>query len=153
MLDAHIKPELEIFDLGMANMAIYLLERGLVKPPLYANLLLGNLATAQADFLEIGALVSKLPPGTLWSLAGMGQAQLPVAAMAAAAAPGIRIGLEDNFWLNKERTHHASNLDLVERVHRITEILGRKIMSPAEARQKLGLAPGLRLKVDCKSVA
>ncbi len=75
MRDCGIRPELEIFDLGMANMLNYLVSRNLVQRPLYANLLFGNLATAQADFLDIGAVVSKLPEGTLWSLAGLGSVQ------------------------------------------------------------------------------
>jgi 3-keto-5-aminohexanoate cleavage enzyme len=141
MLDAGIRPELEIFDLGMANMANHLLERGLIRPPLYANLLFGGPATAQADLLEIGAVVARLPPGTTWSLAGMGSSQLGVAAVAAGLAPGVRIGLEDNLWLDADRKQPAGNDDLVERVHALARARGRAIMEPGEFRAKLGLAP------------
>jgi len=144
MLDRGIKPEIEIFDLGMLNVLSYLQTHSLVRPPIYANLLLGNIASAQADFLEIGTMVSKLPPGTIWSLAGIGAAQLPVAAMAVAAAPGVRIGLEDNLWLDAERTELASNADLVERVHDLRTILNREFMSPLELRRLLQLpAPSM----------
>jgi uncharacterized protein (DUF849 family) len=139
MRDGGILPELEIFDLGMVNMLHYLLSRNVLQRPLYANVLFGNLATAQADFLDIGAVVSKLPAETLWSLAGLGSVQLPVAALAVAAAPGVRIGLEDNLWLDPQRTRPARNLDLVERVHRLADILERPVMSPAALRQELGL--------------
>ena len=139
MRDAGVRPELEIFDLGMANVLARLQAKGLAAPPFYANLLLGNLATAQAGFLEIGALAARLPPDTVWSLAGLGAAQLPVAAMATAAAPGVRIGLEDNLWLDAARTQPASNLELVDRVHQLAGLLGRGIMVPARLRERLGL--------------
>jgi len=139
MLDRGVKPEIEIFDLGMLNVLGYLQARSLVRPPIYANLLLGNIASAQADFLEIGTMISKLPQGTIWSLAGIGAAQLPVAAMAVAAAPGVRIGLEDNLWLDAERTELASNTDLIERVQELCRILDRDFMSPLELRRLLEL--------------
>lgn len=139
MLDAGIRPEFEIFDLGMANVLAWLQTRQLTQAPCYANLLLGNPTSAQAGFLEVGALVSRLPPGTIWSLAGIGTAQLPVAAMAAAAAPGVRIGLEDNLWLDPERRRLASNPDLVERVHQLAALLHRAIMTPNQLRDALGL--------------
>lgn len=139
MLDRGIRPELEIFDLGMVNMLRYLLDRQLIAEPVYANLLLGNIATAQPSFLEIGAIVASLPDGVLWSMGGIGTAQLPVAAMAAAAAPGVRIGLEDNLWLDPDRTLPASNLELVSRVHRFAALLHREVMTPNELRERLAL--------------
>lgn len=139
MLEAGVKPELEIFDLGMVNVLHYLIDRGMLEPPFYANLMLGNLASAQARFLDIGSLVSALPAQLTYSLAGIGRAQLAVAGMAAAAAPGVRIGLEDNLWLDQQRTQPASNLDLVQRVHALAALLGRTVMTPLEFRSKLGL--------------
>ncbi len=139
MADRGIKPELEIFDLGMCNMLEYLLDRGLVRPPLYANLLFGNLATAQARLLEMGVLIERLPPDTLYSLAGLGATQLNVAAIAAATAPGVRIGLEDNLWLDPARQRLATNGELVGRVHQFAAGLGRRIATSGEVRQLLGL--------------
>jgi len=143
MLERGILPEIEIFDLGMANVLHFLQDRGLVTRPAYANLLFGNLATAQADFLEIGAVVSRLPTGTIWSLAGIGASQLPVAAMAAAAAPGVRIGLEDNLWLDAGRTRLARNVELVERVHALAALMDRPVMPSNDLRAALQVpAPG-----------
>ena len=139
MSERGIRPELEIFDLGMVALLGWMLERGILDVPAQANLLFGNLATAQGDLPDIGALVGRLPAGTIWSLAGLGATQLPVAGVAAAAAPGVRIGLEDNLWLDAERTQPATNLDLVGRVHALAEAQGRTIMTPAELRTKLGL--------------
>jgi len=143
MLERGILPEIEIFDLGMANVLHFLQDKGLVTRPAYANLLFGNLATAQADFLEIGAVVSRLPTGTIWSLAGIGASQLPVAAMAAAAAPGVRIGLEDNLWLDAGRTRLARNVELVERVHALAALMDRPVMPSNDLRAALQVpAPG-----------
>jgi len=143
MLERGILPEIEIFDLGMANVLHFLQDKGLVTRPAYANLLFGNLATAQADFLEIGAVVSRLPTGTIWSLAGIGASQLPVAAMAAAAAPGVRIGLEDNLWLDAGRTRLARNVELVERVHALAALMDRPVMPSNDLRAALQIpAPG-----------
>jgi len=139
MHDRGIVPELEVFDLGMVNVISYLRERGLVQPPMYANLLFGNVATAQADLLEIGAMVSRLPEGVTWGVAGLGAAQLPMAALGAAWAPAVRIGLEDNLWLDAERTRLASNLDLLHRIHSLAAALERPIMSSSQFRGLLGL--------------
>jgi len=137
MAERGIVPEIEMFDLGMVNVLHYLQERRLVPDRAYANLLFGNLATAQADLFEIGALVSRLPAGTVWSIAGLGAAQLPVAAVGAAMAPGVRIGLEDNLWIDNGRTELATNVGLVERVHRLAELVGRRVMTGPELRERL----------------
>jgi uncharacterized protein (DUF849 family) len=139
MQERGIRPEVEIFDLGMVNMLHYLQARGLVAAPAVANLLVGNVASAQADLLEIGTLVSRLPAGTIWSLAGLGAAQLPVAAIATAMAPGVRIGLEDNLWMDADRATLATNTALTERVHQLASLVGRRVMTPAEFRARLAL--------------
>ena len=139
MRERGIRPEVEVFDIGMLAVLRRLLERGALEAPAYVNVLVGNLATAQADLADIGALVSRLPAGTVWSLAGLGAAQLPVAAIAVAAAGGVRIGLEDNLWLDAERRSPATNVELVERVHALAAVLGRPIMAPDTLRSKLGL--------------
>ncbi len=139
MSERGIRPEVEIFDLGMVAVLRKLQERNVIGAPAQVNLLFGNLATAQAELPDIGALVGRLPPETIWSLAGLGASQLPVAGIAAAAAPGVRIGLEDNLWLDPNRTLTATNLDLVGRVHTLAETQGRAIMTPTEFRAALGL--------------
>jgi uncharacterized protein (DUF849 family) len=148
MLDRGIVPELEVFDLGMANMIRYLYEREWLRAPLYANVLFGNVASAQADLLEIAAVINRLPAGTTWGLAGMGAAQLPVAALAAAWAPAVRIGLEDNLWLDRERSQPATNLELVERVHKVAAAVGRPIMAPLEFRRHLTLTPEQSVEIE-----
>lgn len=134
-----IKPEFEIFDLGMVNMLNYLINRSLAEPPFYANIILGNLATAQARFLDIGCLLSALPAEVTYSLGGVGQSQFIVAGMAAAAAPGARIGLEDNLWMDVDRAIPASNLAMVKKAHLLASLHDRKIMTPIDLRKRLGL--------------
>ncbi|NJN64555.1 MAG: 3-keto-5-aminohexanoate cleavage protein [Acidobacteria bacterium] len=142
MLERGIVPELEIFDLGMVQIAHYLVRKGLLVPPHYANILLGNIAGAQADPLHAGLIVRDLPADTLWSLAGIGDAQLPMNALAIAMGGGVRIGLEDNIWHDPWRTRLATNHSLVQRVHALAAIHQRAVMPPSELRQRLNLAPG-----------
>jgi 3-keto-5-aminohexanoate cleavage enzyme len=140
MRDRGIRPELEVFDIGMGNMMSALLRRRLIEPPLYANLLFGNIASAQARFIDIGAVITSLPSAdVVYGLAGIGPAQLPVAALAVAMAPAVRIGLEDNLWLDFERQKLATNKALVERVHALASAIGRPVMTATEARIRLGL--------------
>jgi len=138
----YILPELEAFDTGMINYAKYLEKRGLLEPPHYFNLILGNVACAQADILHTGVMVRDLPPDSLWSLGGIGDSQLMVNSIAVAADGGVRVGLEDNVWYDPARTRLASNADLVRRIHKLAEANERKVMAPAELRKLLNLQDG-----------
>lgn len=139
MLERGIRPELEVFDLGMINYARYLIQKGLLKPPYYFNLILGNIACAQADMLHLGLMIRELPGGSIWSVGGVGNYQLSMNAMALVEGGGVRVGLEDNLWYDSERTKLASNRDLVKRVVSIASSLGRKPLETREARNLLGL--------------
>lgn len=142
MKETGILPELEAFDTGMINYAKYLENKKLLIPPHYFNLLFGNIACAQADLAIAGLMVRELPPKSYWSFAGIGNAQLMINSIAIAAGGGVRVGLEDNIWFDKGRTRLASNSDLLERIHRISEANDRKIMPPSEFRQLINLKPG-----------
>jgi 3-keto-5-aminohexanoate cleavage enzyme len=137
-----IVPELEAFDAGMINYAKYLIKKGLLDPPYYFNLLLGNIACAQADILYAGIMIRDLPEHSIWSLAGIGDQQLMMNSVAIAIGGGVRIGLEDNIWYDDERTLLARNIDLLKRIHVLADANGRKIMTPEEFRQKLKLENG-----------
>lgn len=142
MLSRGIMPELEAFDAGMINYAKYLEKRGLLKPPHYFNLLMGNIACAQADLLHAGMMIRDLPPNSYWSLAGIGDFQLMMNSVAIAAGGGVRVGLEDNIWYDSGRTGLARNIDLIKRIHRLAEDNERKIMAPKELRKLLHLEKG-----------
>lgn len=141
MKERGIRPELEVFDLGMVNFAKVLIDKGLIAPPFYFNLLLGNPASAQASLLHLGALVADLPPQSIWSVAGIGRHQTVANALGVAVGDGVRTGLEDNLWYDDQRSMLATNLQLVERVGAQAAALGRAIASPAEVRVRLGLGP------------
>jgi len=142
MQERGILPELEAFDVGMINYAKYLAQKGLLQAPHYFNLLLGNIACAQPDLLHLGVMLRDLPPDSLWSVAGIGDAQLPMNGVSIACGGGVRVGLEDNLWYDSERTRLASNSDLLRRVHAMAEASERKVMAPATLRGLLKLQAG-----------
>lgn len=142
MVGRGIMPELEAFDAGMINYAKYLIARGVLRPPHYFNLILGNVACAQADLLHVGVMIRDLPPDSYWSLGGVGNAQLMMNSLAIATGGGVRVGLEDNIWFDLERTRPATNADLLRRVHTLIEANGRTLMSPASFRRRFELQPG-----------
>jgi uncharacterized protein (DUF849 family) len=142
MRERGVLPEIEAFDLGMVNYADYLAERGVLEPPHYCNLLLGNVATAQADLVHAGTMIRDLPEDTVWSLAGIGDAQLPMNAVGIAVGGGVRVGIEDTIYFDAEREQLATNEALVERVHELATLNGRDVMEPAQLRERLDLRPG-----------
>lgn len=142
MLERGIKPELEVFDLGMVNFAHVLIDKGLLTPPYYFNILLGNPATAQATLLHLGMLVNDLPADSVWSAAGIGRFQTRATALGVAIGDGVRTGLEDNLWLDDARTIKASNSLLVQRIAELAKAQGRPLATAREVRLRLGLADG-----------
>ena len=72
MKNRGIRPELEVFDLGMVNYAKYLIRKGVISPPYYFNCILGNIACAQANMLHLGLIVNELPKESIWSVGGVG---------------------------------------------------------------------------------
>lgn len=139
MKELGIVPEFEAFDIGMTNYARYLAKHSMISPPYYFNLLLGNIACAQADLLYAGIMIRDLPERSLWSLAGIGDSQLPMNSIAIAMGGGVRVGLEDNIFYDDRRTKLARNIDLLKRIHRIANDHERPVMTTQELRQLLDL--------------
>lgn len=137
-----IQPELEAFDAGMINYAKYLIKKEMLHAPYYFNLLLGNIACAQADLLHAGLMIRDLPENSYWSLAGIGDNQLMMNSVAIASGGGVRVGLEDNIYYDKKRTKLAKNSELLKRIHLLAHANEREIMTPGELRKKLNLNPG-----------
>ncbi len=135
----NIRPELEAFDIGMINYAKYLLKKGYIQKPCYFNLILGNIACAQANMLNLGLMVNELPVGSIWSAGGIGEHQIKMNVMAMISGGGVRIGLEDNIWFDEERTRLSSNIDLIKRHLRIAESLNIKPYNVKQAREVLGV--------------
>ncbi|MBP1625891.1 MAG: hypothetical protein H6Q00_366 [Holophagaceae bacterium] len=142
MRERGIKAELEAFDSGMLNYAHYLLRKGILVGPQYVNLIVGNIASAQPKLLHLGVMVNDLPEGALWALGGIGDCQAAMHMVAIAMGAGVRVGLEDNIWLDAGRTRLARNIDLVGRIHEMAAACNRPVMTSGVLRARLGLAPG-----------
>lgn len=142
MKERGVVPELEFFEIGMIDyVRDYLIPKGVLQAPFYANLLLGSLGTLAASARNLVHMVEALPAGTVWSGAGIGRYQLPVNSLAIAMGGHVRVGLEDNLWMDAEKTDPATNVRLIERVVRVAEAAGRPVSSPADARRIIGLKP------------
>lgn len=131
-----VKAELEIFDTGHLWFSKQMMAEGLLKDPLF-QLCLGIPWGAPADTTTMKAMVDNLPPGVVWAAFGIGRLQMPMAAQAVLLGGNVRVGLEDNLWLDKGVP--ATNGSLVERVVRLIECMGAKPMTPAEGRARMGL--------------
>lgn len=142
MRERDVLPELEIFDLGMADYAQYLVGRGEIGPPVYANILLGSLGTLSASASNLTTVVRALPEGTIWAAAGIGRFQFHVNGLAIAMGGHVRVGLEDNIWMDPEtKREPATNARLIQRIIAMARAYGREIASCADARRLLGLRP------------
>jgi uncharacterized protein (DUF849 family) len=137
-----IRPQLEIRDSGAAYVANELLDRGVLEPPLYANLLLGSVDAAPATAGELAHLVAALPPGTTWAAGGIGAFQLPMNAIALFMGGHVRTGLADNPGMDAERRRPATNAGLVTRVVELARIADRLVDTPSGVRVRLGLDRG-----------
>jgi uncharacterized protein (DUF849 family) len=134
-----IKPELEIFDYGMAHYAGYLQQKGIIEENAYANLLLGSLGTVPAHPKHIAGLIETLPADTIWAATGIGRFAFEMQRHAISMGGSIRVGLEDCIYMDAEKTELATNEKLVRRAIDVAETVGRKISSPVETRALLGL--------------
>ena len=123
-----VKPELEAFDSGMINYVKYLIKKSILKPPFYFNLIFGMIANAQADLSYIGLAIKDLPENSYWSLGGVGDFQLRVNTLAIAFGGGVRVGLEDNIFYDRQRNKLAKNIELLKRIHDLAGIFERPIM-------------------------
>lgn len=139
MHERGIVPEWELFDLGMADYARYLIDRKVLVGPHYANILLGSLGTLAATPENLCAMVRALPEGTTWSATGIGRFQFAINALAVTMGGHVRVGLEDNLFYDAARTRLATNAGLIERVVRLARAAEREIATPDEARRMIGL--------------
>jgi 3-keto-5-aminohexanoate cleavage enzyme len=138
MRDRGIMPELEIFDLGMADFTHYLIEKGFIAPPIYANILLGNLGTLAATPDNLCAVVRALPRGAVWAATGVGRFQFFVNSLAIVMGGHVRVGLEDAIYYDWNHRSLATNAGLIDRVVRLAQAVGRPISTAAQTRAMLG---------------
>ena len=132
-----VRPELEVFDTGHLVMVKDLIAEGLLDDPVMIQLCMGIAYGAPDDPNTLLALVNQIPAGATFSAFSIGRMQLPYVAMAVLAGGNVRVGLEDNLYLN--RGELATNAQLVERAVKILDNMSVSVMSPQEVRTKLKL--------------
>lgn len=136
-----VKPELELFDMGQVWFAKHMIEQGLVDSPPMLQLCLGIPWGAPATPNTMLAMANELPEGAAWGGFAIGRMEFPMVAQAVLLGGNVRVGLEDNLYLEKGVL--ANNTQLVDKARRIVEDLGATVQTVAEARAELGLeAPG-----------
>jgi len=133
-----IKPEVEVFDKGMIDMAIRLNRKGYIPSPMHFDFVLGVNGGISAEARDLVFMEGSIPAGSTWTAAGIGRAQFPIAAMAIAMGGHVRVGFEDNIYLEKG-VLAKSNGELVAKAVRLAKELGRSVASPDEARAIIGL--------------
>lgn len=139
MLDLHIKPEIEAFDVGFIQQGRKLIEMGLVQEPPHFQLVMGVDGGIPATPENLLHMVAQLPTSATYVVAGMSRMQLPMTTIAILKGGHVRVGLEDNLYLKKGVL--ARNEDLVARARHLAEDLQRDVATPDEARRIMGLAP------------
>jgi uncharacterized protein (DUF849 family) len=132
-----VKPELEVFELGHLWFAKQMLKEGLLAEQPLFQICLGIPWGAPADTTSMKAFVDQLPANCHWAGFGISRMQMPMVAQAVLLGGNVRVGLEDNMYLDKGV--FASNGQLVERAVKIVQLMGARVLTPAEARRKLGL--------------
>jgi 3-keto-5-aminohexanoate cleavage enzyme len=134
-----VRPELEIFELGMVNTLHALGDQGLIPDPPIANILLGSMGSLPAFVGDLARVVERLPAGTEWAAAGIGIFQRPMTIAAAIMDGNVRTGLEDN--PRGDGSVGWSNVASVRAAVDAARVAGREVATAAEARRRFGLAP------------
>lgn len=132
-----VKPELEVFDMGQVWFAKHMIDEGLIDSPPLFQVCLGIPWGAPATPNAFQAMVNELPAGCNWSGFAIGAMEMPMVAQSVLLGGNVRVGLEDNLYLEKGVL--ATNAQLVERARAIVEAMGASVQSPAEARETFGL--------------
>ena len=132
-----VKPELEVFDTGNLWFVHKLVDEGLIPAPALIQLCTGIPYGVPADVGHLVAMVNTLPAGSVWTSFAISRMQMPWVAQSILLGGNVRVGLEDNLYLS--RGVYASNAQLVEKARTIIEAMGAKVISPAQARERLHL--------------
>ena len=138
MKDNDVKPEIEVFDTGHISQAIDLIQKGLIQSPPYFQICMGVKWGIEATAENLLFMKSKLPAGAVWSVLGVGKSQLSMITLAMILGGHVRVGFEDNIYL-KKGVLASSKAQLVEKAVDLAERLGRRVVTPKEARVMLGI--------------
>jgi len=140
MKSAGVRPEMECFDAGHIGNTRPLIDMGVLDAPYQFSLIMGVLGGIPGTTRHLVDQVDSLPQGSHWQVIGIGLNQWPLVASAIAIGGNVRVGLEDNFYVERGKMA-KSNGDLVEKATRLTHDLGREVATIAEARAQLELSP------------
>lgn len=138
MKENNVKPEIEIFDVGMVYNALYYLEKGILEPPLHFQFVLGAPGGMMATVENLVFLKNLIPKDATWSAFGIGRMHLPILYATLALGGHVRVGMEDNIYYSKG-VLAKSNVEFVERAKRLINEMGKSVATPDEARKILGL--------------
>jgi uncharacterized protein (DUF849 family) len=139
MKAAEVRPEMECFDTGHIGNTRPLIDMGVLTPPYQFSLIMGVLGGIPGTTRHLVDQVDSLPQGAHWQVIGIGLKQWPLVAAAITMGGNVRVGLEDNFYVEAE-SMARSNGELVEKASRLAHDLGREVATVAEARAQLGLS-------------
>ena len=138
MREKGVKPELEIFDVGMIVTCLRMRDQGYLEEPLHFQFVLGTPWGSPATPRSFLHMYEFLPQNSTWSIIGIGKGHLPMSMMGLIMEGHIRVGMEDNIYYQRG-VLAASNAQFVERIVHIARGYGREVATPREARQILGL--------------
>lgn len=138
MAEHDVKPEFEIFDPADVKYMKLLIKKNLVKPPYWCSALFNGIGTWPSPEMVM-AMVNSLPPESLLSIIGVGACQFPMVGLGIIMGHHIRVGMEDNVYYAPGELA-KSNAQMVERAVRLAHELGRKIATPAQAREMIGIS-------------
>lgn len=139
MQEYGVKPECEVFEKGMIDTAIVMMKKGLISKPMHFNFVLGVSGAMTATARDLVFMVGSIPEGSTWVATGIGRHEFPLAQIAMAMGGHVRVGFEDNLYLEKG-VLAKSNGELVAKVVDMAKLIGREIATPAEARVIMGLS-------------
>jgi len=146
MNKVNVKPELECFDVGHTESIWPLIDMGILKRPIQFSFIMGVLGGLPAKTDHLAFQVGLIPEDSTWEVIGISHEQWKMIAAALSLGGNIRVGLEDNFYVEPGQMA-KSNGELVEKAVKLTKMVGREVATPAEARQILGLTKNLQPQV------
>jgi len=138
MIERGIKPELEVFDKSMIEMALRLAKKGHILKPFHFDFVMGVNGGIGGEIRDFAFMRGSIPDDATYTVAGVGRFQMPLAVLAIIDGGHVRVGFEDNVYISKGILAQ-SNGELVAKVVRMAKELGREIANPTEARRILGL--------------
>ena len=138
MIQRGIKPELEVFDKSMIEMALRLEKKGYIQKPMHFDFVMGVNGGIGGSLRDFVFLRGSIPSDATYTVAGLGRYEMSLAAAAIIDGGHVRVGFEDNVYVSKG-VLAKSNGELVQKVVRLARELGREIATPAEAREILSL--------------